>query len=433
MRVRRLFAAVAVAMLIAHAGCAGIFEPGADPTPSAEASSTAGAPSAGAADTATQTRQPTAATDPPRTATSSATAEPALAVDASAVFERVERLLGENATEPTVEALPRTGSVPSSSPSRLETMFGATDYSGNTRACGPIPRAETNASHLAITTGGLTAAEQELLLVHEYVHVIQAQSGNLEPGAEMRESLTRSYGETTFSRAIVEGAAVYVTDVYAREHDLAWDGRRPLSMRECRYERPSRGVRDLFAKYYFGGRYFTQRLDSPRNLSTVYRKPPYTSEELIHGLERGSEPPAALNVTVETGGEWSVDERDNRGELALRTVLASQLAEPRAGSAAAGWGEDVSVTFRDGIAGAGIAWIVRFDEPAEATEFADAVDDYADRVAERDETSVRASRVSPETVALFGGTDSFVANASARGTDGNVTVLGPERSPATDR
>lgn len=418
MRPRAFRHVAAVAFLVVSAGCAGLAltedtdtgtpEPATSPTSTGQSTT---APT-------TDDRGPT----PQSTRTT--TGEQSLPVDEAAVFRRVERLLDVDATKPTVRVVspadPPLGRTP-----KLFSLFGVA-ADGDPQSCMPNVAGSANESVVTISTEGLDAAEVELLLVHEYVHVVQEQSSQIAVQAEMRDSLTNTIRGTTTSRAIVEGAAVYTTEVYAQRHDLRWGELRPMVMRQCLYRNSPQGVREIYGMYYFGGRYFQQRLDTPANLSTVYQQPPGTSEALVHGLERGSEPPANLTVSVGASDAWAIDSRGPRGELFVRSLLSSDRNGSRAARAAAGWGEDEAVLFNDGgTTVSAAAWSLRFDSPADADEFEAAARDL-EATGTDQYPHVRVERVSPETVVILGGEERFVANTTVGGSNANVTVVPPE-------
>lgn len=418
MRPRVLLHVAAVALLVVGAGCTGLTldddatAPTTEPAPTRPTTadrSTTASPTDGGETTTASTRTPTG--------------EQSLPVDEDAVFQRVERLLDVDATQPTVRVVSPGDPARERSP-KLFSLFGATD-DGNPRTCMPNVAASANGSVVSISTEGLDAAEVELLLVHEYVHVVQEQSGQIAVQTEMRNTLTNTVRGTTTSRAIVEGAAVYTTQVYAQQHDRRWGDLRPMELRQCLYRNSPKGVSEIYGMYYFGGRYVQQRLDTPANLSTVYQQPPRTAEALVHDLERDNEPPAALTVTVDASDAWTVDSRGPRGELFVRSLLSSELDASRAATAAAGWGEDEAVLFTDGgttISAA--AWVLRFDSQADADEFEAAASDL-DATETDQYPAVRVERIGPETVVLLGGEERFVTNTTVSGSNANVTVVRP--------
>lgn len=424
MRPRSLLVAALTVVVVLQAGCTGLPGQG---TPAADGQTgrqTATATAAGTTSpppepTRTRTPTPTPGTTPtPVTDVDDHVAVDGgpLPVNATLVLERVEAMLEVDVEAPTVVVRNESGSVPGVQPTRVQRLFGATDTSERIASCGSIAGGSAGGDTVTVSVGGLDAQQVELLLVHEYLHVVQHQV----------EGFDAAHDETRrgIPSALMEGGAVYATDVYARRHGLSWDGKRPLELRACFYRRSGDGLRDISARYYFAARHFEQRLDGSPNLTAVYTNPPRTQEQLLDGLRAGSEPVAALEVTTLTGDRWRIADREHRGELSLRTLLASTLTGERAAAAADGWGESFLVELRDGTE-TGVAWTVRFDTRGEADEFANAFADYESVVERERNATVRLVRVAPETVVLLAGSASFVDETTVSGTNGNVTVEPP--------
>ncbi|MFC7194987.1 hypothetical protein ACFQL4_10520 [Halosimplex aquaticum] len=146
--------------------------------------------------------------------------------------------------------------------------------------------------------------EVELVLVHEFVHVLQYNDSDYDELSNQTDY--------TLGHALGEGAAVYAAQTYGERYGASYDGKTPVELRRCLYERVGDADREWIGQYYFGARYYQQRVDSPADFSTVYRSPPRTTEQLIHGLEPGAEPPATLSVAVESSGDWRAERREQK-------------------------------------------------------------------------------------------------------------------------
>ena len=287
---------------------------------------------------------------------------------------------------------------------------------GSVSTCGRFYPAFASGDTVTVAPGNLSADAVELILAHEYVHVLQDEVAGYERVGEI--------DRYEVDHALSEGSAVYVADRYADRYDRSWNGTTPLGIRECIYDRVGDGTRDLAGRYYFGGRHFDARLDSPANLSAVYRAPPRTTEQVIHGLAPDAEPVANLSVEVRQRGRWIGDTRSRAGELQLRSWLRTGLSADRTDAAATGWGTDEILTF-DRDDRTAVAWVLRMDSTTDAEELAAAVDDLETTLESRGATSVETASVGEETVVVFAGPQSFVGNATASGTAGNVTVTVP--------
>lgn len=454
--VRRPPSIVVVVLLVVLAGCASPFaqestaEPGdvaaGGPTPTPGQSpggdsaddGTADGPTAGQpTESPTPSSTPTAAPTPTPTPTPTATPTPTptaalpdgvgesrkiaveggnLPVNATEVFRRVEILMATDAPTPSV-------TVRDDGPINLSQgnigpqsdALGYEDRAGNWSECGQFQPAFASGNSVTIAPGNLSDGAVELILAHEFVHIVQTEVEGYDRLSD------RPFG---ISHAMIEGSAVYVANEYAHDYDVSWGGETPFEVRECIYDSVAESRRTLAGRYLMGGQYFDQRLDGPAELSTAYQNPPRTTEQLIHGLGPAEDPPANLSVTVEDGGQWIGDTPHLQGELELRSWLSLGLAGDRVDTAASGWGADRLVRFDDGDE-TSVAWVLRMDSAADADELADAVADLETDLEQRETTHVRSERLDDETVVVFAGSKSFVPNAEATGEDGNVTVSAP--------
>lgn len=381
-----------------------------------------------------------------------------LPVDATRTYRRVEQLMNTSAPAPTVEVQHRDRSL------RMDRRLppthralGFTNETGALEECTPIAAASASGNQVTISPTGPVSGEElspskvELVLAHEYAHVLQERVAGFEAASDAED--------TRVSRAMSEGSAVYVAEAYAREHGVQWGDGTPFTIRECLYERTSSNLQRHSAVYYFGGQHFDQRLDDPAELPAAFGAPPNTTEQLVHGETPASEPVAPLEAQGAVAEDWerlhSYDAVG--GELTVRTWLRTALSTDRVDEAATGWGNDALLVQddeggsqtdernpehgergskqdeREPQTGEGelqtderelenVAWILRWDTASDADEFAAAVDDLEPTLEDRSDTHLRHVRVGSETVVVFGGEASFVENASASGTSDEVTV-----------
>lgn len=359
----------------------------------------------------------------------------ALPVNESRVYDRVAALLDSNVSQPSLRVVNAT-------------RFGESQYRiqqpyqrvllgvNDTTFEPPVAAYDPNAHEVVVVrhdgrpANATTESQLELALAHEYAHAVTYTD------ERYRRNVTRFVaGDTTdalqIRRAMREGTGVYVSEVYADRY-LENDSEIRRLAREYRQARPL--MRYVLGPYVFGGRYFDRTLDSPANLLDAYRRPPKTTEQLIHGYNGSEELPTPLDVTVETGNGSATGQRDTLGELFVRSMLGGQLDESRAARAAAGWGNDSLVTAWNYDANESnqrsYVWTIRWDDERNATEFTRAFAEYMDRrgrrVGEREwdagDRRFRFERVSDETVVVFVGGPDAVTRLNASGTDANVSV-----------
>lgn len=413
-----------VAVLVVLAGCSGTTggAGGATsavttgtPTGTATGTDAPARPGTGAAvstrATATATSEPTpAATPVPNGERVAVDGE--LAANATLVFERVEGLVGRE-VEPSRVVVRHAvfgGSLGYDDPIKRILHFTATrPYVDSTRGM------TRRAGKVYIHPGEGSPDEVEHALAHEFVHVVQFRRGMVPWVDSTPENRDRFQAHAM----LAEGGAVYVADRYVERYGLNSTTHRERARQ--RYEAGPTGTRYIYSLYYFGARYADRNLDSPRNLSTLYENPPTTSEQVLHDLSPAAEPPRNLTVTYETRA-WRVPRTDRTGELFVRVALRDQLTRAEAAPAAAGWGNDELAVFRNDQAAA-LAWTLRWDDPANATAFADAFETYRERRATA--FDFRLTRVDANTTVVFAGQPFFVANATARANESTVTVTAP--------
>jgi len=352
-----------------------------------------------------------------------------LPVNATSVWRRTERLLGVSAPAPSVEVL-EEARLPTEQlqPSSVQRAIGYGAEQGSFRACGMLAHgfASGDTVHLStvdpVTGANLSDSTLELILAHEYAHVLQGEVEGYDDAAGVENRVV--------GRAMSEGSAVIVAESYAREFDRRWGEWRPLELRACLYERSRNQLRTNAGAYYFGGRYFPQRVDALAELPTAFDDPPRTSEQLLRGETPATEPEAPLAIEAEPGSTWEERQRGwndeiGTGELAVRTWLGEGLPQDRVDAAATGWGAGAATTLENDSGAVAVAWALRWDSPGDADQFEAAATDIQLPLEARANTELRAVRVAPETVVVLGGPGGFVEEAGVSGSNASVIVGAP--------
>ncbi len=356
-------------------------------------------------------------------------------VDAGETYGRLRTLLGTNVTAPPSVTVLNGSTVPDGSARATPASFRAFGVEP-----APDERGETRYRYVAATalTGQVRVYPGEkppdivrTVLVHEFVHYVQVRRGD---DRRLRDTLGRTTDARFVRRSVIEGVAVSVTDAYLRRH------RPDTEPNSALYDRLDevypRGTPRWYgnAMYRFGARYVDARTGDPAAALVVARRPPRTSEQVIHGYVPGTEPPRNLSVSVAAAeSPWRSVGTDRMGEAFLLAALAD-VSRERARSAAAGWGADRLVILRrSGVANASYALVTRWDDAENATEFratyADALTARGDRVADGwrvDGRRATVERVGTETVVVLVGTPPFVAGTTVDADGETVTVTPPE-------
>jgi hypothetical protein len=300
-----------------------------------------------------------------------------LPLDPTLVYDRTRRLLGTEAPRPgTVQLLDTTANT--TRPPEFQRLLGLERNVSEVEAVAFVVGPRTVYINRNLTD---RPARLEHVLAHEFTHTVQFRRGVV---GRVTAATDAGPDGRFASTAVIEGAATYTEDRYwlaylANGTDA---GTRPGADVERRHRAGEGAVRYALAPYRFGYRYANATVAGPADLDTVYADPPLTGEQVLHPGTR--EAPVALQVTLrgERTGTWRETfspRRGRVGEALLRTALATELDAERAARAAAGWGNDTRIAFNDPAGTRGYAWVLRFDDDADASEFDAAVRTYLDR------------------------------------------------------
>jgi hypothetical protein len=219
------------------------------------------------------------------------------------------------------------------------------------------------------------------LLTHEFVHALQDQHFDL-----LRLMLARpfSFDRAEAAFALVEGDAVSV-ERRAAQPD-AW-ARKTLEEvareEEGRYAGYRKGIGALFPPLltetfifrYRDGLRFVEALRRARpavNLDEVFRRPPASSEQVLHPEKYlAGEAPREIEANAEGFADegWRLTATTPLGEVGVRGLLMAGVQAEEAKRAAAGWGGDRSFVFeREGHAPL-FVWKSVWDTSRDAQEF----------------------------------------------------------------
>ena len=396
--------------------------------------------------TATDTPSPesTATPTPSRAATSTPSATPdsgevtvtvgALPFDPDPVFDRVLALTGTDAEAPSVQVRRASGADAPPQASAFRLALGVEQPAEQQPPDGFTAPRNATAFVYEHVTDEPTAAES--VLAHEFVHVVQLRNRwLLATGAD----LPRVDGHPTADamRAgtmLIEGVATHYQGRYDRQFLSA---KQPAPADQmATYRNASAHERLTLAPYALGPQYVSSRLEGGEDLSAIHENRPVSTEQVLHDTD---DPIAPLNVSTADSGDWVVEGRDTQGELFLRVALRTELNRSAAVDAAHGWGNDRQVTYERGNA-TGTAWVLRWDDADNATEFETAFERYLEAKATPDDgvwrqddgnATYRFQRLTNRTTVVYLGNESFVraANATAE-TESRVAVKPRNETPA---
>jgi hypothetical protein len=382
-------------------------------------------------------------------------------VNASLVFERVMDRLGEEGmVEPSVtvsgERIDQLEAQFDTSQSPVLSTFGLGNDSEGEFRIGAV----TTSGYDVVLSPNLTDAQAEGALAHEFVHVAQQQNSGAGGWilVNTRRTAAEGYDDSGFDQSLastlrVEGSAEYVERTYALEHlaeeydyDTLGESREAFA---SAYRNQSGKVQYSFAPYYYGLEYFAERVgeteavrdrgmalvdnrppsDQPWSVRDVYRFTGGTTERLLHpDADNESLRIPDLSVTA-ADTSATVTSMGTAGELFTRIALDQELPRDRAIEAASGWGTDKLYSVDGEENRSGFLWVSRWDSPEEAAQFRSAMADFGDARpdsvtvdGEPIPTEFAVERPTADTVVTYVGSESLPETLSVTVDGGNVTV-----------
>ncbi|RNJ26504.1 hypothetical protein [Halosegnis longus] len=347
-----------------------------------------------------------------------------LEFNAGQVYDRMARLLDTSAQGPERIRI-RTLGGQSTSPMSVNDsgsfydLFGLS--SSDSDAGGTVAAYVARPSTVNVNAAILGDSRVESILAHEYVHTVQFRENAI--GA-VRGATDYTLDGRLASNGAIEGAAVFGANAYWEQYIET--GVSPADDAARLYRNSTGRGRLTAAAYALGYEHVAARIDDPARLGAVYQRPPTTTEQLLHpGVREGPR-----ELTAEVGEtEWLASASNQRfGELFVRTALGTAVNESAATRAAAGWGSDTRLDFVTPAGNRGYAWVLRFDDSANASEFEAVARAWLDERATREDAGwtsdrgdYRLTSVGTETVVWLAGVEPFVEEATVE-SDGVVTV-----------
>lgn len=225
----------------------------------------------------------------------------------------------------------------------------------------------------------------EITLAHEYVHALQDQHFGV--GATL-DKLRRDSERSSAMQALTEGDATLAMSLYARQNltadQLARIVRDPSATASAAKlaQVPVVLQVSLVFPYEQGLSFVTALAQSGgwRAVDRAYSNPPTTTEQIMHPEKyltgEGAVEVNAPDLAPVLGPGWSLWDDDALGELgSLAYLIGNGIQADRAARAAAGWGGDRLLLFRDASGRHALVSLSAWDTARDATEFFGAVRD----------------------------------------------------------
>lgn len=229
--------------------------------------------------------------------------------------------------------------------------------------------------------------------------------------------------------------------IFGSEEDAARLAARVDPESEAGLSRAPQFLNSSFAFVLAGGKAFVQRLYIAGGwlaIDEVYAEPPMSTEQILHPERYPEDVPLPLqapDLSDALGPAWEAAQVTTLGEWRLRRTLQMFLAPDEAADAAADWGNDVLVTYRNRALDQDLLLLItRWDNLRQAQDFALAFRAYGEaRFGERRPTAqadiwtweggyTLLERASDQTLWILGPDKTTVEAARA-----GLTFPAPER------
>ncbi|MEA3327743.1 MAG: hypothetical protein U9R53_10655 [Chloroflexota bacterium] len=247
-----------------------------------------------------------------------------------------------------------------------------------------------------VVQGAEFGGSEKLTYSHEFTHVLQDQVYDLEEGLGLNEEACELDSERCAAvQALIEGDATYTEilwfQTYASREDY-FDVMQTFDELESPIldTAPPFMASDLYFPYEKGYVFIEYLYDQDGYdaVDLAYQNPPVSTEQILHPEKYPNDVPqdVALPDLIDVlGNEWQLFDQNVMGEWYTYLILNQAyeedywLSEQTASKAAAGWGGDSYAVYLNGNTDE-IVFIneVAWDTLADAEEFAEAFEDYAD-------------------------------------------------------
>ena len=241
------------------------------------------------------------------------------------------------------------------------------------------------------------------ILSHELTHALDDQSFHLERVDQLLYACRDE--EANAFVALIEGNATYHQQLWASTY-LSPEEIAQLLLEAGQIDAPPPAsvptfVQQMEAFPYNEGLAFASALVGSGGedaIDAALEHPPVSTEQILHPNLYPSDEPRAVTVpdrSAGLGAGWTAGDVLDVGEEFLRLLLNQRIGEAEARTAAAGWdgGQYAAWVQGDRVA---VELDTVWDTPAQAAEFAQAVEDYGSG------SAVSVTRDGDRVVALFG-------------------------------
>ena len=245
---------------------------------------------------------------------------------------------------------------------------------------------------------------ERLTYAHEYAHVLQDQTYDLDEGLGFNDEACEADSERCAAlQALLEGDATLLEERWLLTYASDADFQQLLdfydSFSSPTYDSAPEFLKEDFLFPYTTGFDFVEHffLDGGwAAVDALYADPPVSTEQVLHPTRYPNDVPVALVIPElldSLGSGWREMDRDVLGEWFTFLTLREHIPEEQAQLAAEGWGGDYYIALHNDSVGHGVLVVATvWDTVRDAHGFYGAFRDYGDsRFGERTLSSTTRS------------------------------------------
>lgn len=245
-----------------------------------------------------------------------------------------------------------------------------------------------------VVTGEAFGGTERMTYAHEFTHVLQDQTYDLENGLKINDETCEVDTEyCAAASALIEGDATLSEFYWLMKYGSSKD-KQDITEFQNTYTSPVYDSAPAFMKEdflfsYNQGYEFVNYLYGENQWASIdaaYLDPPVSTEQILHPEKYPSDTPVVVTVpdllpALPTG--WQEVERNVMGEWYTYLILADgrdpafQLAQEEAQAASAGWGGDTYVYYNHPTTSQfTLVWVTQWDTAQDAGEFFQSSQNY---------------------------------------------------------
>ncbi|MEA5079579.1 MAG: hypothetical protein VB013_13485 [Anaerolineaceae bacterium] len=237
-----------------------------------------------------------------------------------------------------------------------------------------------------ISGEGFTGTER-MTYAHEFTHVLQDQTYDLENGLKSNEEYCKNETEYCAAvQALIEGDATLSEYFWLAKYSTDQDKQDITNFQQTYtspvYDKAPGYMKQDFLFPYSQGYDFVNYLytrNKWQSIDDAFKNPPVSTEQILHPAKYPTDKPVKVDVPdllPVLGDGWQQDESNVMGEWYTYLILAYgrdssfQLPETDAKDASAGWGGDTYAYYSDPTSGEfALVWRTLWDSNNDAGQF----------------------------------------------------------------